>query len=127
MKGKGVLEGNVFISDNPVRVLFDTGTSHSFISVKTTEKLNLKSKLAKDPLCVKNPIGGSTNLCLQCKNVPISHSLHHFPLNLYILDFEGFNVLLGMNWLGACEADVDYSKRIVSVKTKFGNLSKYHV
>ena len=37
VKGKGVLEGTVFIFDNPIRVLFDTGASHSFIFVKTVK------------------------------------------------------------------------------------------
>ena len=122
-KGKGVLEGTVFLFDIPIRVLFDTGASHSFIAMKTVKRkeLKLKSKLEKNPLCVQNPIGGSTNLCLYCEEVPISHSLHQFPIDLYILDFDGFDVLLGMDWLTKYEVVLDCVKRTVSVITKFGN------
>ena len=56
-KGKGVLEGNIFIKDKWFRVLFDAGASHSFISNETVEKLELKTQVNEDPICVSYPIG----------------------------------------------------------------------
>lgn len=90
VKGKAVLEGNIFIEDDLVRVLFDTGASHSFASKETAEELKLEPKLVDTPISVTNPIGGNTNLCMNCEKVQIFHSSHKFPSDLFILYFIGF-------------------------------------
>ncbi|NDS23458.1 retroviral-like aspartic protease family protein, partial [Klebsiella pneumoniae] len=80
-------------------VLFDTGASHSFISQQTVNELGLKTKFVDDPIFVKNPVGGPANLCSYCKRVPISYASYRFPINLFVLEFNEFEILLGMKWL----------------------------
>ena len=94
VKGRGVLESNLFINDKWVRVLFDTGASHSFISKQTAEELKLTQIFYEEPMCVINPVGGPAILCLYCKKVPISDSLHQFPRDLFIFYFSEFEILL---------------------------------
>lgn len=114
-KGKQVLQGTLSIYDIPVRVLFDTGASHSFISYDLMDKLNLKYVIISNPLCVSNPIGGPTNLDTVCLNVPISCRNHLFPFDLFVLGFMGFGVLLGMDWLSKFKAILDCGRRLVRV------------
>lgn len=70
VKGKGVLEGNIFIKDVLVRLLFDTRDSHSFIAKKYIEGLELKPNIVDGPIRITNPIGCSTNPCMHCEKVP---------------------------------------------------------
>ena len=51
------VESLVFLFDHPVRTLFDSGASHSFISSSLVELLHLDTSLVDDPLVVSNPIG----------------------------------------------------------------------
>ena len=70
-KGKGVLEGKLTIYDRVVRVLFDTGATHSFIYQQTVNELKLEPEFVDEPICVNNPVGGLANLCPRCREVPI--------------------------------------------------------
>lgn len=67
VKGKEVLQGILYVHGIPGRVLFNTGASHSFISRKLVDKLNLAPTFVDEPICVSNHIGHLTNLCMICK------------------------------------------------------------
>lgn len=67
-----MLQGTLFIFDIHVKVLLDTGASHSFISVNLVDKLNLKLILLDNSVCVPHPIGGQANLDIMCLKVHIS-------------------------------------------------------
>ena len=123
-KEKGVLEGNLTIYDSIVRVLFDTGATHSFISQQAINELNIEPDFVDEPICVRNPVGGPANLCLRCRDVPISYSCHQFPISPFVLDFNEFEVLLGMDWLAKYEAKLDCNNRLISIKTEFGDFIK---
>ena len=58
--------------DHPVRILFDSGTLHSFILSSLVESLHLDTSSVDDPLVVSNPIGGSTYLSMICLGLKIS-------------------------------------------------------
>ena len=53
-----VLEGTRTVKNIPVKVLFDTGTSRSFIAKNAVKKLDLKLRKLKEPITVHNPVGG---------------------------------------------------------------------
>ena len=72
-KGKNVvIQGMLSIYDIPVRVLFDTGASRSFISSDLVDRLGLEPEIVDRPLVVTNPIGGSTSLSMIFHNVFLS-------------------------------------------------------
>ena len=69
-KGKNVvIQGMLSIYDVPVRVLFDSGASRSFISSDLVDRLGLEPEIVDRPLVVTNPIGGSTSLSMICTNL----------------------------------------------------------
>lgn len=68
---------------------------------------------------MKNPVSGLANICLYCRKVPISYSHHQFPINFFVLDFNEFEILLGMKWLTKYEAKLDCNNRTISVRIKF--------
>ena len=62
-KGKKVIiQGMLSVYDVPVRVLFDTGASNSFISSDLVDRFGLEPEIVDRPLVVMNLIGGSTTL-----------------------------------------------------------------
>ena len=67
-KGKNVvIQGMLSVYDVPVRVLFDTGASSSFISSDLVDRLGLEPEIVGRPLVVTNSIGGSTSLSMICR------------------------------------------------------------
>ena len=58
-RGRNIsIESLVYLYDHPIRTLFDSGASHSFISTALVESLHLDTSIVKDPLVVSIPIGG---------------------------------------------------------------------
>ena len=52
-----VLEGTLTVKNIPIKVLFDTGASRSFIAKNVVKKLDLNLKKLKTPMTVHNPVG----------------------------------------------------------------------
>ena len=61
------VEGLISLSNHPVRTLFDSATSHSFISDSVVESLHLSTSMVLDPDVASNPIG-----CMICQGLRIS-------------------------------------------------------
>ena len=83
-KGKNVvIQGMLSIYDIPVRVLFDTGASRSFISSDLVDRLGLEPEIVDRPLVVTNTIGGSTSLSMICRNLVLSSHGCMFVIALF--------------------------------------------
>lgn len=98
-----------------VRVLFDTGASHSFISADLCDKLELKPILTSTVLRVSNPIGGPADLRSYCRKVPLVHGPHRFTWNFYLLGFDVYDILLGADWLKRFRVDISCETRTISL------------
>ncbi|XP_021768556.1 uncharacterized protein LOC110732877 [Chenopodium quinoa] len=108
-----VVIGFFLISSLPVKVLFDLGASHSFISKRIAESLRLVSP-GSVSLDVSIPSGEVRNCSKLFKNVPISISRVEFPLDLIEFDLRNLNVILGMEWLGNKKERKSSGLRIIS-------------
>ena len=79
-------------------VLFDTGASHSYISRGFVDKYKLPTKVLSTPLLVSSP--GADYMASQgCFQMPLTIGTHVFPSDLIILESQGLDVILGMDWL----------------------------
>ena len=107
------VESLVFLFDHPVRTLFDSGASHSFISTSLVETLHLDTSIFTDPLVVSNPIGGSTHLSMDCRDLRLSILGVGFECNAFVLGFMGYGLILGMDWLARYGAILDCERRVV--------------
>jgi len=107
------LEGNVLILGNEISTLFDSGASYTFISLNIVKTLNLKAENTINPLVVSNPIGGTSYLNLISKDLVLDISDADFICSAYVLGFEGYGVILGMDWLSYYGAILDCDKRVV--------------
>lgn len=105
-KGKSVMEGTLLIHSISVRVLFDIGASHSFICQCLVNKLRLDISYLLTSLRVANPIGGYATLDMRSDQLELDLLGHKFTCSLYVYDFRGFRIILGMDWLDRNDARI---------------------
>ena len=102
-----VVSGTLPISFGRAFVLFDSGATHLFVSYCFAKASCLESETLDVNLAVSTPIG-STILCTSIvKNCPIMVEGHVMPANLVVLEMNGFDIILGMDWLSKYHACVD--------------------
>jgi hypothetical protein len=113
-EGAAVLMGIFSIRGFSVKVLFDSGATHSFIYEKILNKLGLKSCHMNRPFLITTPGGRVTtgNLVMR---VPIELGSQVVPANLLALSLEGIDVILGMDWLTQHQVLLDIASRMVEI------------
>ncbi|XP_021757319.1 uncharacterized protein LOC110722351 [Chenopodium quinoa] len=109
-----VVFGVFLISSLPVKVLFDSGASHSFISKRVVGSLRLECPESVS-LDVSIPSKEVSSCSKLFKSVPISISGVEFLSNLIEFDFKDLDIILGMDWLGRYEARIDYAAEKVTL------------
>ena len=92
--------------DHPIRVLFDTGASHSFISKELVDTFSLDVLCLMTSLRITNPIGGSATISLLCKDVEIILCDFPFLADLHVMRYLGFGIDFCKDWLNRCEAHI---------------------
>ena len=102
------------------RVLFDSGTSHSFIVALVVIELGLEVETLEEPLYVSSPLGIRARIGKICRGceLEISKTLH--TVDLRIMDMSEFDVILGMDWLTAYRVVIDCERRRVTAYTQHG-------
>ncbi|WP_373694338.1 hypothetical protein, partial [Pseudomonas aeruginosa] len=83
-------------------------------------RLGLQPALVDRPLVVSNPVGGSASLSMICLGVELSSHDRRFVCDLFALSFEGFGIILGMDWLGKYGAVLDCDRRLVTLGDEEG-------
>ena len=89
-----------------VNVLFDSGATCSFIAKSRVEELNLET-FKRVPYTVAIPSGKFYRCDRLYKGVPLKIGRVIFPSDLFVLDIEGLDVILGMDWLGKYKATIE--------------------
>jgi hypothetical protein len=96
-----------FVNATYAVVLFDTRTSHSFISTTYVEKHNLPISILKCQMIVSSPGGDlSTRQLYPTVNLKIAGV--DFVANLIFLESKGTDVILGLEWLCKHKVLIDY-------------------
>ena len=91
-----VVTGTFTIHSVAVNVLFDSGATCSFLAKSKVEELNLGT-FEKVSYTVAVPLGKLYNCDRLYKEVPLRIGKVIFPCDLYVLDMEGLEVILGMD------------------------------
>ncbi|XP_035543610.1 uncharacterized protein LOC118347690 [Juglans regia] len=104
------------IGKNPVTVLIDTGSTHSFIDMNVARKIRLPVEESHLAVQVAN---GATFPCHSCcKAVLLRLQSCDILANLYLLTLGGCDVVLGVDWL----------RSLGTIQWNFTNLSmRFHV
>jgi hypothetical protein len=88
--------GMFFINDTSAVVMFDSGASHSFISVAYVKKHNLPIALLRCQMIVSSP-GGDMLARQLCQKVNLKIRGEDFVSNLIVLESKGIDIIIGMD------------------------------
>ncbi|XP_074318797.1 uncharacterized protein LOC141655626 [Silene latifolia] len=107
-----VVSGTFLINSHPCFVLFDSGATHSFVSKSHVLALGLgEGEPTNDDVSLPSE---ESILCSKIYK-EVSFIVHetNFPANLFEFPLEGFEVILGMDWISKHKASIDcYQKKI---------------
>jgi hypothetical protein len=115
-KGAPVMMGTFSIRGKPIRVLFDSSTTHSFMNGKTLNKVGFNSCNTNDPFTIKTA-GGNISSELVTREVLLELGSKTIDTDLIILGLEGMDVILGMDWMNRHKALLDISERVVEINS----------
>jgi hypothetical protein len=118
-EAQGVVLGEYLVNLALATVLFDSGASHSFISLSFVEKHRIPTVLLKTPLLTRTP-GGDINCQLGCPRVRINLSGVDFLANLVVLKSGGIDVILGMDWLSRHNGLIGCTDKVVHLTNPEG-------
>jgi hypothetical protein len=111
-EGASVLTGTFSISDTPVKILFDSGATHSFISERLISKLGLKGSHTTSAYKIITP-GGQITSNILIRGVSLGLGSKIIPTNLIVINLVGMDVILGMEWMNQHNVILDISDRVV--------------
>ncbi|KAI3695400.1 hypothetical protein L1987_78397 [Smallanthus sonchifolius] len=111
-----------FILDNTfVSVLFDSGASKSFISVTFCKRVKYTVSKLERAFSVKTVEGRTARVTDVVENSTIKIEGHRFPVRLFVMVLGGFDVVLGMDWITANEAQIICKRKIIRLKAPDGS------
>jgi predicted aspartyl protease len=105
-EGTPIMTGTFSINHQSVIVLFDTGATHSFISMDCGTKVGLDIYSINEAYRIVTPGG---KILSNRRMVPIQLGSHLIKTDLLVLDLKGMDVLLGMNWMTQHHVSLDIS------------------
>ncbi|KAL0551700.1 hypothetical protein IC582_010789 [Cucumis melo] len=113
-KAGTVVTGTLPVLGHYALVLFDSGSSHSFISSAFVSHARLEVEPLHHVLSVSTPSGECLLSKEKVKACQIELAGHVIEVTLIVLDMLDFDVILGMDWLAANHASIDCSRKEVT-------------
>ena len=108
-----VVSGIISICSQRAYVLFDPGSTHSYVSIYFAKLLNKEPIKLDHSFMVATPIGEPLLVSHVYKSCEVSLEGKESLVDLMILDMIDFDVILGMDWLASCYASVDCHLKVV--------------
>ena len=103
-----------------LRILFNSGASHSFIVASYVRELGLEVDTLEKSLYVSSPLGTRVSVDLICRGCELEISGILLTVDLRVMDMSEFDVILGMDWLTAHRVVIDCERRRVTAYTQDG-------
>src|SRR3954464_11714689 len=116
--------GKFPINTHPALILFNTGASHSFISRAFVDTYKLPMESLKGSIRVISP-GGDMIASAGCRDLTMRIGAHNFIEHLVVLESQGLDVILGMDWMSMHGGHIDCAQRAVSLKTPDGKRIRF--
>jgi hypothetical protein len=121
--GEEVFAGTFFLYEHPVIILFDSGASHDFLSLAYAQKVVLTLCATQEPYSISTFGDRVVANQMACK-IPLELAGRMFSTTLIILEGQGIDVILGMNWMKMHRAVLDISAHLVHLDSPiYGKVS----
>jgi hypothetical protein len=105
-EGEQVLMGTFSLNGHPIIILFDSGASHDFISKACTQKHQLAIEYMLTPYMISTS-GGKIITRQMVVNPSLNLGGRVYQTCLVILEEQGIDVILRMNWIRKHKAVLD--------------------
>jgi hypothetical protein len=115
-EGASVLTGTFSVNDILIKILFDSGATHSFISEKLIGKMGLVGCHTNPAYKIITP-GGKISSSALIRGVRLGLGSKIFPTSLIAISLEGMDVILGMDWMTQHKVVLDISDRVVVINS----------
>jgi hypothetical protein len=120
------MTGTFIIHHQPAVILFDSGATHSFISLKFGAKIGLDFRPTKGAYMIATPSGKIASNQI-CRNVPIQLGSNLVKTDLLLLDLEGMDILLGMDWMTRHRVSLDISFQAVEIDSPYQGTTIFYL
>jgi hypothetical protein len=110
--GEKVLANLFFLYEHPIIILFDSGSSHDFLSLACAQKAGLTLCATQVPYSISTP-EGRVIANQMARKIPLELAGRVFSSALIILEGQGIDVILGVNWMKMHRAVLDISARLI--------------
>jgi hypothetical protein len=108
--------GTFSFNDTPVKILFDSGATHSFISEKLLGKMGLKGSHTNFAYKIIT-LGGQITSNILIHGVCLELGSKILPTNLIAISLAGMDVILGMDWMTQHKVILDISDKVVEINS----------
>jgi predicted aspartyl protease len=98
--------------EHPIIILFDYRASQDFLSLSCAQKAGVNLYATQVPYSISTP-GGRVIANQMTRKIPLELVGRVFSTALIILEGQGINVILGMNWMKMHRVVLDISARLV--------------
>ncbi|KAA3461508.1 RVP_2 domain-containing protein [Gossypium australe] len=115
-----VITGTFSLHNTRVMALIDPGSTHSYICMKLVSSMSMPIESTEFIIRVSNPLGKCVLVDRVCKGCPLMIKGYCFPVDLMLLPFDEFDVILGMDWLVTHGVIVNCGKKHIELKSKNG-------
>jgi hypothetical protein len=114
LEGEQILVGTFSLNGYPAVVLFDSGTTHDFITKAYTQRCQLSIHHIDTPYLISTP-GGRVVTKQTVMHAPLDLAGKLYKPSLIVLDGQGLDIILGMGWMRAHKALHDTATRVVQL------------
>jgi hypothetical protein len=114
--GEEAFVGTFFLSDQPIIILFNSRSSHDFMSSTCAKKAMLTLVVSGMPYVITTP-GGRVDADRIVQKVSLDLAGWIFRTDLIVLRGQGIDVILRMSWMKWHKAILDISVRLVQLNS----------
>nr|GEZ79349.1 putative reverse transcriptase domain-containing protein [Tanacetum cinerariifolium] len=109
----GTVSRTLLVNDRDVFVLFDTGATHSLISITLAKYINIPPTLLNFTFLISTPMKVLAVINHEYHNCPLRFDDKIRSANLFSLDMHAFDIILGMDWLTKHRATIVYHTKSI--------------
>jgi len=95
-------------------MLFDPGTTHSFIVKRIITKIGKGVKIIEKRFVIRTSIGNMVETNNMYVGVGVSLAGYELEIDMIPLELYDFDIILGMDWLSKYKALIDCYTKIVT-------------
>ena len=109
-----VITGTITIQSAPATMLFDSGSTHTFLARAFVDRNGMTVLDLGHDLVVSTPFGATLTTGVCVRGVPIVIQWHTLLTDFVVLPIREFDAIFGMDWTTRYRSLIDYGKKKVT-------------